>query len=98
MIFFFQAEDGIRDLIVTGVQTCALPIFEDRSDGGRVLLGLGARTAARRLRRGGIAPARAADRAPRWGRCRRCADGARAALGGRRSTPCGGAGGYPPGY
>src|SRR2546421_6047486 len=27
MIFFFQAEDGIRDLIVTGVQTCALPIF-----------------------------------------------------------------------
>src|SRR3989440_8995097 len=27
-IFFFQAEDGIRDLIVTGVQTCALPIFE----------------------------------------------------------------------
>src|SRR5216683_7202107 len=26
--FFFQAEDGIRDLIVTGVQTCALPISE----------------------------------------------------------------------
>src|SRR2546421_7003010 len=26
VIFFFQAEDGIRDLIVTGVQTCALPI------------------------------------------------------------------------
>src|SRR2546421_5928845 len=25
--FFFQAEDGIRDLIVTGVQTCALPIW-----------------------------------------------------------------------
>src|SRR5216683_761419 len=25
--FFFQAEDGIRDLIVTGVQTCALPIL-----------------------------------------------------------------------
>src|SRR6266403_3915041 len=24
--FFFQAEDGIRDLYVTGVQTCALPI------------------------------------------------------------------------
>src|SRR2546430_8477666 len=24
--FFFQAEDGIRDLTVTGVQTCALPI------------------------------------------------------------------------
>src|SRR3989440_4366886 len=27
--FFFQAEDGIRDLIVTGVQTCALPISAD---------------------------------------------------------------------
>src|SRR2546430_7705058 len=27
MFFFFQAEDGIRDLTVTGVQTCALPIF-----------------------------------------------------------------------
>src|SRR5205807_4530432 len=25
--FFFQAEDGIRDYKVTGVQTCALPIF-----------------------------------------------------------------------
>src|SRR2546430_7195046 len=28
--FFFQAEDGIRDLTVTGVQTCALPISEGR--------------------------------------------------------------------
>src|SRR2546430_5233616 len=27
--FFFQAEDGIRYLTVTGVQTCALPIFAD---------------------------------------------------------------------
>src|SRR6266403_2673365 len=26
LFFFFQAEDGIRDLYVTGVQTCALPI------------------------------------------------------------------------
>src|SRR5690349_22668242 len=31
--FFFQAEDGIRDLYVTGVQTCALPIFQ-LSDNG----------------------------------------------------------------
>src|SRR5256886_11306190 len=29
--FFFQAEDGIRDLTVTGVQTCALPICVARS-------------------------------------------------------------------
>src|SRR2546430_5872004 len=28
--FFFQAEDGIRDLTVTGVQTCALPISAER--------------------------------------------------------------------
>ena len=28
MCFFFQAEDGIRDIGVTGVQTCALPISE----------------------------------------------------------------------
>src|SRR6266496_5038042 len=28
IFFFFQAEDGIRDLYVTGVQTCALPIWE----------------------------------------------------------------------
>src|SRR5437879_10629850 len=28
--FFFQAEDGIRDTSVTGVQTCALPIFIPR--------------------------------------------------------------------
>src|SRR5256885_5435114 len=27
-LFFFQAEDGIRDYKVTGVQTCALPIYE----------------------------------------------------------------------
>ena len=27
MVFFFQAEDGIRDYDVTGVQTCALPIW-----------------------------------------------------------------------
>src|SRR3989441_11244309 len=54
MFFFFQAEDGIRDKLVTGVQTCALPISdqndlprralepvrEDRSD--RIDLGLSA--------------------------------------------------------
>src|SRR2546427_11982955 len=30
--FFFQAEDGIRDLTVTGVQTCALPILLSRAN------------------------------------------------------------------
>src|SRR5438874_11315182 len=32
MCFFFQAEDGIRVLYVTGVQTCALPISLERDD------------------------------------------------------------------
>src|SRR2546427_11944012 len=32
-VFFFQAEDGIRDLTVTGVQTCALPIWAGEPDG-----------------------------------------------------------------
>src|SRR5207244_6689150 len=31
--FFFQAEDGIRDDLVTGVQTCALPISAVSADG-----------------------------------------------------------------
>src|SRR2546422_10191340 len=35
-IFFFQAEDGIRDVAVTGVQTCALPILDPR-----IILGAG---------------------------------------------------------
>src|SRR5256886_9101006 len=33
-VFFFQAEDGIRDLTVTGVQTCALPISVSATSGG----------------------------------------------------------------
>src|SRR5690606_40789106 len=54
--FFFQAEDGIRDFHVTGVQTCALPIF--RVSPGRIRPVSGARvdTALRQVR---IAVARA---------------------------------------
>src|SRR3712207_7423503 len=39
VFFFFQAEDGIRDIGVTGVQTCALPIFITQiksENGGRI--------------------------------------------------------------
>src|SRR2546430_7958581 len=32
VVFFFQAEDGIRDLTVTGVQTCALPIYPELAE------------------------------------------------------------------
>src|SRR3989475_964446 len=43
MFFFFQAEDGIRDLTVTGVQTCALPISYDKANrsSGKSYGGLG---------------------------------------------------------
>src|SRR3990167_6083515 len=40
---FFQAEDGIRDLTVTGVQTCALPICPRNDTAGTVAYGCGAR-------------------------------------------------------
>src|SRR5687768_17940686 len=33
VFFFFQAEDGIRDVAMTGVQTCALPIYRVAGDG-----------------------------------------------------------------
>src|SRR6266516_1282582 len=36
IFFFFQAEDGIRDRTVTGVQTCALPIYEGVRRAGNV--------------------------------------------------------------
>src|SRR2546430_1590959 len=42
ILFFFQAEDGIRDLTVTGVQTCALPISPPRDDPSRHLRHVGA--------------------------------------------------------
>src|SRR2546430_4086490 len=41
VFFFFQAEDGIRDLTVTGVQTCALPISRWELDGRDVAFALG---------------------------------------------------------
>src|SRR2546421_5241921 len=77
--FFFQAEDGIRDLIVTGVQTCALPIS-------------GRRTRTAGWRRSPAPPRRAAPRArpparpprtplPRPGSARRLAESVRAEIG-----------------
>src|SRR5690349_23001303 len=86
--FFFQAEDGIRDLYVTGVQTCALPI----SCGGP-------RSARSRPRRGAATPRGAGcDRAgpgggagpdrrrgaPRSGRSEERRVGKSVDLGGRR--------------
>src|SRR5256885_8002567 len=60
-VFFFQAEDGIRDYKVTGVQTCALPIYLGRDDAlarvvhlGDVAAALGAAGLA--LQRCGLGP------------------------------------------
>src|SRR5258708_25983105 len=54
--FFFQAEDGIRDDLVTGVQTCALPIspVSDGAEGLRVLRVLD--TCQIALHNGGVSP------------------------------------------
>src|SRR5437764_3940785 len=59
--FFFQAEDGIRDTSVTGVQTCALPI----SSGLRALSASPGRSDRRRSARGarGPGPRRRSQRA-----------------------------------
>src|SRR5256885_6260814 len=38
LFFFFQAEDGIRDYKVTGVQTCALPIYGSALSDGNMHL------------------------------------------------------------
>src|SRR5947209_8993983 len=45
-VFFFQAEDGIRDIGVTGVQTCALPIFEISEFTGMIRIGAGPQRSA----------------------------------------------------
>src|SRR5437773_3543776 len=45
VFFFFQAEDGIRDRDVTGVQTCALPISSSSGYGGVDVPGLDERAA-----------------------------------------------------
>src|SRR3712207_2566405 len=63
VVFFFQAEDGIRDIGVTGVQTCALPIFYRRRAArrrGRAARarGSGGALLARGARRPGARPAR----------------------------------------
>src|SRR6266496_5262606 len=57
IFFFFQAEDGIRDLYVTGVQTCALPIWRPGRAGTAA-----AHPAARRAGGGGHRGRRGAGR------------------------------------
>src|SRR5256886_4493245 len=68
IFFFFQAEDGIRDLTVTGVQTCALPISAHRRVRRRQRPHVGAGV---RLRCGRRLPALAGARRACLGRPRR---------------------------
>src|SRR5438093_11833185 len=60
--FFFQAEDGIRDWSVTGVQTCALPIYTAGPVGAGVPPDSQDRPHDRRPRWGGGARAEARER------------------------------------
>src|SRR5690606_9983936 len=71
VFFFFQAEDGIRDFHVTGVQTCALPIARtaaSRLQGARACADRRARECAGAPRgSAGAGPARCGAGAPRGG-------------------------------
>src|SRR5207249_8264043 len=49
IFFFFQAEDGIRDRNVTGVQTCALPILPGCHSGGSLYAPHNSQTGRRSL-------------------------------------------------
>src|SRR2546429_1282960 len=74
--FFFQAEDGIRDVAVTGVQTCALPICED-TDGNLVTLQTGMvltafdEDADEHGNRDDLIASGVVEPSPRWLRCNR---------------------------
>src|SRR5215213_5053580 len=91
VFFFFQAEDGIRDWSVTGVQTCALPISRPGDRDRRV--GDGALQPPGRGRgRGPPAPGREPRRPPRGPPARDAVRRVRRPppLGGRRRGPRGG--------
>src|SRR5690625_6539343 len=72
-IFFFQAEDGIRDGHVTGVQTCALPICfrargrRHRGPRAHLRTGPAPRRGARAGRQGEIGRASCRERGYIWG-------------------------------
>src|SRR2546429_9311619 len=60
VFFFFQAEDGIRDVAVTGVQTCALPIWRRAREVEPHVRAVLTRRAGRLCgREGGVRPERA---------------------------------------
>src|SRR5256885_7883003 len=69
--FFFQAEDGIRDYKVTGVQTCALPICESGGLGG--VCGHGAIRRSAAIAVVGKSACRQRGGAPYYGRAQRAA-------------------------
>src|SRR5256885_8804096 len=62
--FFFQAEDGIRDYKVTGVQTCALPIVENAIRHGVEPSAHGGKLQVRTERRGDLVEVRITNTLP----------------------------------
>src|SRR5258708_20167125 len=64
-VFFFQAEDGIRDDLVTGVQTCALPILGDGELRCQAAPGCGCNLGAA-WQRSSPSPTRWASSSPTW--------------------------------
>src|SRR3712207_8219772 len=56
IFFFFQAEDGIRDIGVTGVQTCALPILSVRPGTPTVWKKVGPSAGTRRVAEAPVTP------------------------------------------
>src|SRR6476660_10111896 len=64
VFFFFQAEDGIRDDLVTGVQTCALPIYSDATAAAQPATGTSCgwyRCSSRRVDRKSVVKGKSVD-------------------------------------
>src|SRR6266446_10769441 len=81
--FFFQAEDGIRDYKVTGVQTCALPISFPGLGKRTSLAGLASSHRPEDFNAPGVGFCRDFDQEPRWSRKRKSGEGSDASINGR---------------
>src|SRR3989441_9150055 len=96
LFFFFQAEDGIRDKLVTGVQTCALPIsLRVLTNYRRVLAGGQPRITLCVTALHQIAPLTPVRRTPRTNSIKLCGSGSPSRCT-KLSFPCSNRRGMPP--